>query len=420
MTLKAELLFVNSQRYGALYYHNVYSFYDEPLIFTALNDFGQLFFCYSLGCDDLYDQWLITPISEQNANKLEQKSIPIVKAIQQKLKSKILLLKIDLESSELIEELKLARNLPYLLPAPTVYIRENINYDKTRKHSHRIRIAKKNSSPIVSELLNEVSEAFSVFCRNYLNKFDVLTKFYPYDALTGSFVYRVKADNLEQLRTKGYEILSKVSNKQDFLEALDNKEIDLRLVKGLFEILLSNNLDIQLIDEESTQSVLNISADYVKDLIAEVDNRLGLYIDSSMVPQADNLETLKRYLILLNQDGFVTQESLGIDKRQVDYYRDASRLLSLIHDYSKLTPLGYRAITAEEDVEYVGIIKRQFEEMECGHIWMANQNVTSILDIDENSAEDFLVNNCNGLSESTSKRRAQTLKSWVKKFKQYA
>ena len=48
---------------------------------------------------------------------------------------------------------------------------------------------------------------------------------------------------------------------------------------------------------------------------------------------------------------------------------------------------------------------------------MKNQGVNSILDIDPNSATQYLLDNANGLSEDTAKRRASTLKRWVNVFK---
>jgi hypothetical protein len=417
MSKKSELLFIKSKVFGPLYYHNVYSFYDEPLIFNALNEFGQLFFCYGLGCDDEDDRWIVVPISEQNANKLEQKDMPILSAIKQSANSNVLVIKTSLVSGEQNEEYVAAKKLPYRLPTDKVFIRENVNYDGKRTHTHRIRIAKNNNAQIVSQILNKASEAFGEFCQGYLKKFDLSTRFFPQDAIPGSFVYRVKADNAKQLKLEGYDILLKVSVKEDFLAALDEREVDLRIVRKLFDLLLSNDLKIQLIDEESTETIIELSTEYVKDLIKEVDERLGSYLDSSMVPQADNLDTLRRYLMLIEKYGYVSAAALKVVDRQVSYYRDACRSLSLTHNYSKLTPIGTTALTSETDAEFVKIIQRQFEETECGHIWMINQGVDSIVKIDEDSAADFLIENCNGLSDSTSRRRAQTLKSWVKKFK---
>ncbi|RTN76006.1 DUF6575 domain-containing protein [Enterobacter asburiae] len=420
MSKKQELLFLESEKFGSLYYHNVYSFYDEPLIFTALNEYEQLYFCYSLGCDQTHDRWIIVPTSQGKVNKLEQKDIPIVQMIQSSSKAKVILAKIDLESSELTEEILLAKNLPFKMPIESIFIRENINYDGKRKHSHRIRIAKKSSVAIISETLNQVSELFGEFCRNFLNKHNISVSFYPKDAVVGSFVYRVKTETNDKavFENEGYQLLSGISSRDNLVSILSEKQVDLRIVKKLFDLIASNDIEIQFIDESSTKTILELNPQYISSVMPEIDDKLNLYLDSTMVPQADNLDRVKLYLELLLDSKSVTSENLGVDPRQVKYYRDACIILSLIHDYSALTPLGSRIATSNDENEWVRLIQRQFEESECGDFWMRKQNVDSLLQINEESAADFLIENCNGLSETTSRRRAQTFKSWVRRFKQ--
>ncbi|EGM78372.1 hypothetical protein Rhein_1793 [Rheinheimera sp. A13L] len=419
MTTKNDLLFLIVEKFGTLYYHNVYSFYDEPLIFTALNEYGQLFFCYGLGCDEHDDRWLIAPTSQERVNRLEQKDIPIIKMIKQSASSKVLFVKIKLENGVISEEFISAKDLPYKMPNDDLCISENVNYDGKRRFSHRIRIAKKSDNDIMSETLNQVSEYFGQFCRHYLRKHDISVQFYPQDAVNGSFVYRVKAksDNDKLFRHEGYQILSRVTSNEDFVKSLAKQEIDLRIVRKLFDLIGSNDIEVQLIDEVSTRTILNLEPEYVKAVVPAIDDLLGTYLDSTMVPQADNLDRLKTYLSIVDRKKIVTAEDLGVDPRQVNYYRDACKVLSLIHDYSTLTPLGWKVANSEIEEEWVGIIQRQFEESDCGHFWMSNQGVKSISLIDEDSATQFLINNCNGLSRDTSERRAQTLKSWAKRFK---
>ncbi|WP_447554591.1 DUF6575 domain-containing protein [Vibrio cholerae] len=391
-------------------------------MFTALNEYDQLFFCYSLGCDEQHDRWIIVPASQEKVNRLEQKDIPIVHMIKPSVSAKVLLTKIGLDTNEVSEEFVVAKKLPYKMPQDNVFIRENINYDGRRKHSHRIRIAKKSNKDIISETLNQVSEVFGEFCRHYLKKHEISVSFYPRDAVEGSFVYRVKTATKDEIdfRTKGYELLSKVSSHEDFLSSLEAQEIDLRIVRKLFDLIGSNDIEIQLIDEDSTQTILGLEPNYVEELLPDINDKLGSYLDSTMVPQADSLERIRLYLNIVDRNRVVTAKELGVEPRQVSYYRDACKLLSLIHDYSSLTPLGMKVAASQNDEEWVKIIQRQFEESDCGHIWMLKQDVSSILDIQENSAAEFLIENCNGLSDNTSRRRAQTLKSWVRKFKEFA
>ena len=93
-----KILFLETD-FGKLFYHNVYAFYGEPVVFTAFNEYRHFFFCYSLGLDDEQenDLWLIMPISEEKKNRLEQKDIPVIKMMKGDDCEKIKLLKLNLD-----------------------------------------------------------------------------------------------------------------------------------------------------------------------------------------------------------------------------------------------------------------------------------------------------------------------------------
>jgi hypothetical protein len=418
MTNKSDLIFKSSTIYGDLYYHNVYSFYEQPLIFTAYNENDQSFFCYDLGVDEDNELWLLAPISEEKVRQLENKDIPIVDALVQNKNYKAVLFMEPFNAGKIKQNLCLVSDLPYQMPAKDVFIHENINYDKRRKHTHKIRINKPNSKVIDSGTLNAANDRFVNFCKNFWRKHNIPSTILGHDAIPGSFIYRVEVKNNGIDKHLVHEVLNKIAKKEDFIKAIDEKELDLKVVKRLFDEIISHKLTIQLIDEDSTDIIIELNESYVNELTKVVDDRLGTYLDSSMVPQADNFKTLQRYLFLIKEKGFVSATDLGLVQRQVSYYQDATKLLALVHDYSKLTPLGLRASEAS-DKDFSSIIKTQFMNTECGNIWMINQGVKDLLEIDENTAADFLINFCNGLSESTAKRRAQTLKAWVKNFKKF-
>ncbi|MDN4032119.1 hypothetical protein, partial [Chryseobacterium gambrini] len=90
--------------------------------------------------------------------------------------------------------------------------------------------------------------------------------------------------------------LSKVSSHEDFLSSLEAQEIDLRIVRKLFDLIGSNDIEIQLIDEDSTQTILGLEPNYVEELLPDINDKLGSYLDSTMVPQADSLERIRLYL----------------------------------------------------------------------------------------------------------------------------
>lgn len=420
MTKKSELIFKKTPRFGTLYYHNAYHIYMEPLIFSAYNEYEQLFFCYSLGMDDNnnFDRWIITPISEMLLNSIEQKNRPIIDAIVQKSKDTIYVIEENINTNQIEEkEIKFSK-CPYLMPKNNIFIYENINLDGTRKHSHKIRLSNQTGTKILSEKLSQVSELFVSFCKNYLRSFQIPLSMYSEDAVQGSFIFRVKVNDAELVNEKGgFVKLSEVSDETKFFEYLDNRDIDQRKLKELLDTVIENKLTIEFIDEGTTNAVFTITSEYANKIIGNVNDKLFSYLDSTMVPQADRLDSILEYLRILDQNGFVDEISFGKDIRQVSYYRDACRLLSLVHSYGALTPVGLKVIASDNFDDFLKLIERQFENTECCSIWMAQQSVSSVRDLDEHTAEKFLIDNCKNLSENTSKRRAKTLKSWVRSFK---
>ena len=416
-----KILFLETD-FGKLFYHNVYAFYGEPVVFTAFNEYRHFFFCYSLGLDDEQenDLWLIMPISEEKKNRLEQKDIPVIKMMKGDDCEKIKLLKLNVDTGEKEENWISTRNYPYLMPDDTIYISENINWDDTRSHTHKIRVAANN---LTNTKLNEITILFSNLIKSIFSKNNVNINLFPQDAIHGSFVFRVKTkcegNALQENKEKSYSDLLSFNDKHKFKEILNNKHIDVKSTWKLLNLIKSYDSVIQFIDESSTVKLLNINSELAGELLNLVDSKLDTYLESTMVPQANDIYKVKKYLDILKSDNVVALDKLGVtSERQISYYRDACYLLGLINErYNYLTPIGNRITEIQEENEWLKILRVQFENSECGYLWMKNQGVNSILDIDPNSATQYLLDNANGLSEDTAKRRASTLKRWVNVFK---
>ncbi|MEH8033024.1 DUF6575 domain-containing protein [Gallibacterium anatis] len=422
-----DLIFVDNNKFGKLKYHNVYAYYDEPLMFSAKNQFGHIYFCYSLGCDNLYDRWLVIPTTSECINHFEQKDISIFSMIKNSLREKTTyLLKFNLSNLEQSLDLLEEKNFNYKLPNENLYIHENINYDGTRNYTHRIRIAVKDKSHQTVSIINNISESFSLLLRNALKSmFDIKTNFLLRDAVPGSYVQRVKTELSSKKRKKEellplfHESLIKLSKKDDISKLLIENTLDLKITRELVDKLFHYKADIQIIDESTTKTVFDLKYDVAEQILPIINARLESYLDSSMVPQANNLDLIKNYVDALKRNGIVTINDLdGLTTlRQVSYYKDACRILNLIKD-GYLTPQGQRVAELDERREWLAIIKTEFENSYCGYLWMRSQNVSSVTDInDETSAIQFLKEKATGLSENTSERRAKTLINWLREFK---
>lgn len=403
--------------FGRLEIYNVYASYEEPTIFSATNEYGQLFFCYWIGVNTEEDRWIINPVSESLINKLEQKKTPISKLIKPKGYSKVFMFSEFMDSGETrFTELATTRRLPFTLPDDSVFISENINLDGSRKHTHRVRINKESQGLYLSNKLADIFGAFSDFYHALRQPLDVSSTLEAVDALRGSFNFRVKATNIDALRDKVYPAFRSASSSDGLNEIIANRKVDLLEVRKIFTLLSEHKTDVELIEESSTDVILKLTSQDVEGLMPILDEQLATYLNSTMVPQADHLDSIQHFLKLLGQNGYVTPESFGKTSRQVSYYRDAVTTLGFMHDYGKLTPKGIRASQLERN-EFISLVKEQFEETECGYIWMSVADVDSCTDLNENAAADFLIEYCTGLSENTARRRGATLKRWIEEFK---
>ena len=141
-------------------------------------------------------------------------------------------------------------------------------------------------------------------------------------------------------------------------------------------------------------------------------------------PQADSFERVINLCELLNENGMLSREYITInydfDVRQTNYYTDACRYLGLIDKTRKngeinyyLTAEGNRIFSSnitERQIEFIKLIlsHRVFKEViKAYFLHLEPLNKEKIVEIMKNS-ELYKVN-----SESTFKRRASTISSWV-------
>ena len=64
---------------GTIISSKIYSWYDGPLLLKAFDEYGNYYFCYSLGYDKENDSenWLLVKTTEQNMIELEKNKISI-------------------------------------------------------------------------------------------------------------------------------------------------------------------------------------------------------------------------------------------------------------------------------------------------------------------------------------------------------
>lgn len=113
---------INSNHYGDLTADCVYIFYDAiPLTFSAKNDKGELFWCYSLGVNDEKnaEMYLVIPVSCDNLYRFETGKISFLDMItkQQNIINLVYWYFDDTFGEQLIK----VDEMDFLLPTPDIY-----------------------------------------------------------------------------------------------------------------------------------------------------------------------------------------------------------------------------------------------------------------------------------------------------------
>jgi hypothetical protein len=100
--------------------------------------------------------------------------------------------------------------------------------------------------------------------------------------------------------------------------------------------------------------------------------------------------------------------------RHIDYMRHAGKVLGLLDDYGSLTAAG-KVLADLPDTRALDFLSVQFELSVVGRLWKRWANVDDLHQLDEHSAEEFLLDS--GLSSSMAERRGRTLRKWLEEFK---
>ena len=144
--------------------------------------------------------------------------------------------------------------------------------------------------------------------------------------------------------------------------------------------------------------------------LAQLQQEASGMIASDDVPQADDLERVFRFVRFIARGKYPTPADLDIVPRQVNYYRRATEILGYRRN-GALTPLG-AVLNRLSGKEKWRAALAHFAVTDVASAWLAWSQKRSFEQIEPESAEAFLTACATGLSASTIKRRAQTLRTW--------
>ncbi|MDB9478225.1 hypothetical protein PN463_06300 [Dolichospermum circinale CS-537/03] len=206
------------------------------------------------------------------------------------------------------------------------------------------------------------------------------------------------------------EIKSFIINSwQDCVAELKKNELRVNLAVS------TNSPELYFVNSISTEDIPKV----------EESVQQNIRVLSRDIPQADNLERVLDFAYLLTQypssPSILRQKFLEIDalhERQYWYYLKAVEILGLANERQEPTASCYILHRLQNEAKK-RFLAYQFISSKVGSAWFNWQNANDLSDIQPESATQFLLEVCPKLSETTVKRRAKTLKSWLNIFLQH-
>ncbi|MDB9489188.1 hypothetical protein PN478_01395 [Dolichospermum circinale CS-534/05] len=257
-----------------------------------------------------------------------------------------------------------------------------------------------------------------------IGKINKLPTFTPAQAIPGSWTIILHLDisdhqsNLLANAIKSLSSAEYVENEinafivdswQDCVAQLKENELQVNLAVS------TNNPELYFVNSISTEDIPKV----------EESVRQNIRVFSHDIPQADNLERVLDFAYLLTQypssPSILRQKFLEIDalhERQYWYYLKAVEILGLANERQEPTASCYILHRLQNEAKK-RFLAYQFISSKVGSAWFNWQNANDLSDIQPESATQFLLEVCPKLSETTVKRRAKTLKSWLNIFLQH-
>lgn len=289
----------------------------------------------------------------------------------------------------------------------------------------RINNAEENKSwSVVASAIDKLERLFQEVADLTFNNIVKLPTFTPAQAIPGSWTIilhinlnsnqsNLLATAIASLASKEYREnetnLSLADSWQDCVARL--KQDDLRV-----DMAVSTN-------EPKLRVVRSISTEDIDTVNFEESVQSNIRLLSRDVPQADNFERVLDFALLLIQYPSsletVREKFLEIEEitnRQFSYYRRAVEILGLADERDRPTTACFILNRLSSIKAKIRFLAYQFISSNVGSAWFNWQNAKDLSEIQPETAAAFLIEVCPSLSETTAKRRAQTLESWLKRF----
>ncbi|MCA9624336.1 MAG: hypothetical protein KC731_35180 [Myxococcales bacterium] len=142
--------------------------------------------------------------------------------------------------------------------------------------------------------------------------------------------------------------------------------------------------------------------------------RQSVWLNRADVPQANTVELVLEVVSVIVEKGAVEASDIEElnSKRQIDYHRQAGRVLGLLDEDNFPTARAHAVHGLPRD-EQLRLAAIYFEDSVVGRAWRAWAGKRWLTELDPDSSAAFLQECVVGLSGTTPRRRSSTLKKWA-------
>jgi hypothetical protein len=418
---------------GHLTIVEVFEFYDGPKLFSARNRTGTLYLVFWADQDEEADHWFYVPVSEGRLESVKEGDLSLREAITQPEDGLIYQASVSRQSARapIVREISPGEIDESCLPpeGDAIEVGDTASEPEHTKivasvGAYEVAIGRgKRNPPMVGDI-GQVLSTWSEVFYSTLASLGQRTWGVPVASEIGSFVVTVSnahGASAEPALTVIRDLLANaLSQTKNMSEVLQASQVNFGHLAQLLSAVAESKADLEVslvCGGGRLERMVHLKPDSARKLLHGVSEAIaGPTITSDEVPQANSLETVLRLVQMTVRGEIVTPEGLGVVPRQVNYYKQAARILSFLNEDNMPTFSGQRVAIAEVN-EQVRQAAEAFSISHCGWAWIRWSKVSNVFQLDGDTAVEFLLSAAAGINDTTKKRRAQTLRSWVDSFK---
>lgn len=422
-------VFLPNTMMGTLRYKRVYEYFEEPRFFSAENEVSSLFVVYWIGEDEDSDSWYIIPVSPTRLDLIERKRVDIRSVLVEQEQSFFYEVRApyDRKIDPTWNVKDVSRVYDYALPAQGLFISsvvpvlENGRIGEAIKYStHEIHLeksSKKSAGNLVLSHVSNVCDCFSDLYDSLLEFSGLKDKLRPVDARPGSFILSFQAEKLTAYEEVLRELSGLIERRADIVDYIKNNGIDIQAFSNLLQSVVSTGTNMELKSNQTGEVIFLLTKAGAEFYLKVISRMSTLAVGGHQIPQADTLDKVFKVVEVKWSGEPCTVINTGLQERHIFYYLHAAKVLGLLDTNSKVTAIGQKLVQSERETQYK-IAARCFEVSHIGWAWINWSEVENLSQIDPDSAEKFLLEQCHSLSKDTIVRRSRTLRHWGNELKE--